>query len=107
MIQLPYRDIIPQPDNGGSIEDGINAYKEKYHGKKRPSYKSKWEEMTRKRNRWRNWAIGILGGYVIAFIAMGMFDTKGLAFTAIVFWFATGVELSWARLKRRQKKSKK
>jgi hypothetical protein len=55
MIQLPYRDIIPQGDSGGSIEEGINAYKEKYHGKKRncPSYKSKWEEEVKEKKRWR------------------------------------------------------
>jgi hypothetical protein len=61
MIQLPYRDIIPQGDSGGSIEEGINAYKEKYHGKKRPSYKSKWEEEVKEKKIWRLVAFVLIG----------------------------------------------
>jgi hypothetical protein len=69
MIQLPYRDIIPQGDSGGETETKIHPmvssakeeaanrgpvqYDTETFTKKRPSYKSKWEEEVKEKKRWR------------------------------------------------------
>jgi hypothetical protein len=76
MIQLPYRDIIPQGDSGGETETKIHPmvssakeeaanrgpvqYDTETFTKKRPSYKSKWEEEVKEKKRWRLVAFALI-----------------------------------------------
>jgi protein-S-isoprenylcysteine O-methyltransferase Ste14 len=61
MIQLPYRDIIPQADNGGESETKVHpmvsAAKEEAVNRTKTrnsvSCKSKWEEEVKEKREWK------------------------------------------------------
>lgn len=92
MTYLPYRDIVPQPDSGGTptanyidtmpgrpkqpftVDSNTSEMTETNAKKPRPSYKSELKEMTRQRNIWKRIALLMLGafiGTVITYIIFG------------------------------------